>query len=109
MYEKFSRAFEISFPDNIRSIYNEAKTFHEFFHELARILGKEQACTFLQPWISKFIRDIILERRLLIEQQWIIIHPASSINLHQINENGYRSFSVGGQFISPPTKLVRVL
>jgi hypothetical protein len=50
----------------------------------------------LQPWISKFIRDIILEKYGAIESQWVItLESFKPLNLIKITENDYHNFRGG--------------
>ncbi len=108
-YEKFSRAFNIKFSENIVLIYNNSETFKTFFKNLNETLSKEDICLLLQPWISKFIRDLILERNFLIENEWIIKNNKIDIELDSIEEGQYRQY--GGKFKNfiPKIKLRKIL
>jgi hypothetical protein len=102
-YERFSRAFNLNFTEDIIIIYNKSLTFKEFFEKLNNTIPKEDLCLLLQSWITKFIRDLILERHFLIENQWIITNDKKDINLTNIIESEYKQFG-GNKFFIPKQK-----
>lgn len=94
-YERFARALQIkTFTKEIAALYDNALTFKEFFTSMTSKYDKQQVCLMLEPWVSLFVRDLILERKFLIENQWVVYAPAK-LNLDVVTVTA-SEYQVGG-------------
>jgi hypothetical protein len=53
--------------DTYKNMYEESKTFPEFFRKLSDFIGKENRCVFFKNWLQEFIKSYIN-----VEKRWII-------------------------------------
>ena len=49
------------------NMYNNAKTFPEFFRTLSDFIGKEKRCIFFKHWLQSFVKNFVN-----VEKRWII-------------------------------------
>lgn len=105
-YERFRRALGIRFDKDVITLYEDSKTFREFFDRLNAIKSKEEVCIVLQPWITKFIRDLVLEREIMIEGRWDIAAVETDVSFEDIDEKEYKGFGGGSKLyrFDPPIK-----